>query len=98
MVGNLINGKVEYIPWFKTWFVNLFGFVFGKIKVLKCPLSRKCDFSLFGYKVWWMGRLKVSLDLKHDVNLFCFVIGNTKVLEWPLSWKRDFSLFGYKVW
>jgi len=45
-----------------------------------------------------MGRLKVSLDLKHDVNLFCFVIGKTKVLEWPLSRKKDFSLFGYKVW
>jgi len=45
-----------------------------------------------------MGRLKVSLDLKHDLNLFRFVFGKMKVLEWPLSQKWDFSLFGYKVW
>jgi len=38
-----------------------------------------------------MGRLTLSLDLKHDVNLF----GKTKVLEWPLSRKKDFSLFGW---
>jgi len=47
MVANLINGKVEFCPWFKTWFVNLFGIVFGKMKVLKCPLSRKWDFGIY---------------------------------------------------
>jgi len=50
MVANLINGKVEFVPWFKARFVNLFGFVFGKMKVLKCPLSRKWDFGLDTYK------------------------------------------------
>ena len=35
MVANLINGKVEFVAWFKAWFVNLFGCVFGKIKVLE---------------------------------------------------------------
>jgi len=41
MVANLINVKVEFVPWFKTWFVMLFGFAFGKMKILKCHLSRK---------------------------------------------------------
>jgi len=50
MIANLINGKVEFVPWFKTWFVNIFGSVFGKMKVLKCLLSRKWDFGLYGYK------------------------------------------------
>jgi len=49
MVANLINVKVEFVPWFKTWFVMLFGFAFGKMKALKCPLSRKWDFSLNDY-------------------------------------------------
>ena len=49
MVANLINEIYEFFPWFKTWFVILFGFVFGKMKVLKCPLSRKWDFSLYEY-------------------------------------------------
>jgi len=30
--------------------VNLFGFVFGKIKVLEWPLSQKWYFHLYGYK------------------------------------------------
>jgi len=28
-------------PWFKTWYVKLFGFVFGKIKVLEWTLRKK---------------------------------------------------------
>jgi len=28
-----------------------------------------------------MGRLNVSLDIKHDVNLFGFVFGKMKVLD-----------------
>jgi len=43
-----------------------------------------------------MGRLNMSLDLKHEVNLFGFVLGKMKVLEWPLSQKWDFRLYGYK--
>jgi len=50
MVVNLINGKVEFVPWFKTWLMNLFGFVFGKMKLLEWPQSLKLDFSIFGYK------------------------------------------------
>ena len=30
MVTILINMKVELVPWFKTWYLNLFGFKFGK--------------------------------------------------------------------
>jgi len=45
----LINEKFELVPWSETWYVKLFGFVFGKMKVLECPLSRKRDFSLYGY-------------------------------------------------
>ena len=41
--------EVEFVPWFKTWFVMLFGFAFGKMKELKSPLSRKWDFSLSDY-------------------------------------------------
>jgi len=37
IVANLINEKVELVPWFKTWFLILFGFVFGKMKVLEWP-------------------------------------------------------------
>jgi len=55
MVANLVNGKVELVPWFGTWFVNLFGCVFCKMKVLyslnesiaMTPVV-KWDFSLYG--------------------------------------------------
>jgi len=50
MVANLINEKVKIVPWFKTWYVNLFCFVFGKMKVLEYSLSRKWDFSLYASK------------------------------------------------
>ena len=40
MVANLINVKVEFVPWFKSWFVNLFGYVFSKMKALEWPLSK----------------------------------------------------------
>jgi len=43
MVGNLINKKVEYGPWFKTWFVNIFCFVFGKLKGFGMFLVAKHD-------------------------------------------------------
>jgi len=33
----------------RKWYFGLFGLVFGKMKVLECPLSRKRDFSLYGY-------------------------------------------------
>jgi len=50
MLTSLINGKVELVPWFKIWYVNLFGFVFGKVRVNKWPLPWKSGFSLYGYK------------------------------------------------
>jgi len=46
MVANLINVKVEIVSWFITWYVNIFCFVFAKMKVLGWPLSRKWDFGL----------------------------------------------------
>jgi len=56
MVANLINGKVELTPWFETWFVNLLGCVFGKMKVLHSVTESiamtpvvKWDFSLYGH-------------------------------------------------
>jgi len=91
---NILNMGIWMCPFDLKLEVNLFDFVLGKMKVLKCPVSRKWDFSQFGYKVWWIGRLKVSLDLKHHVNLFGFIFGKIKVLEW-LTQKWDFSLYGY---
>jgi len=40
MVANLINGKVEIVPWFKTWYVNIFYFVSGKMKVLEWLVAK----------------------------------------------------------
>ena len=69
MVANLINGKVELIPWFNIWFVNLFGFVFGKMKVLEWPLSRKWDLcahmvrSLIGMKDEFVSRCPLTRNM-----------------------------------
>jgi len=49
MPTSLINGKFELVPWCETLYVNLFCFKFGKMNVLKWPLSRKWGFSLYGY-------------------------------------------------
>jgi len=35
MPTRLINGKFELVPCCETWYVNLFGFEFRKMKVLK---------------------------------------------------------------
>jgi len=37
----------ELLPWYEIWYVNLFGFVFRKMKILEWPLSRKWDFSIY---------------------------------------------------
>ena len=58
MVANLINGKVEFVCWFKAWFGNLFGCVFGKMKVLEWPL-RKND--IVAYMVTCLINMKVEL-------------------------------------
>jgi len=79
----LINGKVESVPWFKTWF-ELFGFVFGKMKVLECSFLRKWDFSLYDYMFdkyegWVCGPWCETWYLY----LFGSKFGTYKVLGWP---------------
>jgi len=90
MVTILINLKVELVPWFKTWYLNLFGFKFGKMKVLKWPLSRSLINGKFELVPW-----RPLLQTWY-VNLFGFVFGKMKVLDWPLSRKWDFGLYAYK--
>jgi len=90
MVTILINMKVELVPWFKTWYLNLFGFKFGKMKVLKWPLSRSLINGKFEL-VPWRPLLQTCY-----VNLFGFVFGKMKVLDWPLSRKWYFGLYAYK--
>ena len=60
MVANLINGMVEIVPWFKTWYVNIFYFVFGKMKDLECSLSRKV---ILAYMLQSLRNKKVELVL-----------------------------------
>jgi len=95
MVANLINEKVEFVPWFKTWFVNLFGFVFGKMKVLEWPM-RKNEILAYMLTSLRNKKVNISLDLKYAVKIFAFVLGKMKELEWPLSRKWGFSLYDYK--
>jgi len=52
MVTILIIMKVELVPWYKTWYLNLFGFKFGKMKVLKSPLSRSLINGKFELVPW----------------------------------------------
>jgi len=59
-VANLINGKIETVPWFKRWYVNIFYFVFGKMKVLECSLSRKV---ILAYMLLSLRNKKVELVL-----------------------------------
>jgi len=89
MVTILINMKVELASWFKTWYLNLFGFKFGKMKVLKWPLPRCLINGKFELVPW-----RPLLQTWY-VNLFGFVFGKMKVLDWPLSRKWDFSLYAH---
>jgi len=90
MVTILITMKVELVPWFKTWYLNLFGFKFGKMKVLKWPLSRSLINEKFELVPW-----RPLLQTWY-ANLFGFVFGKMNVLDWPLSRKWDFGLYTYK--
>ena len=72
MATILINMKVEFVPWFKTWYFNLFGFKCGKMKVLKWPLSRSLIIGKFELVPW-----RPSLQT-WSVNLFGFVFGKMK--------------------
>jgi len=92
MVTILINMKDELVPWFKTWYLNLFSFKFGKMKVLKWHLSRCLINEKFELVPW-----RLLLQTRY-VNLFCFVFGKIKVLDWPLSQKWDFSLYAYNFY
>ena len=85
---------LEFVPWCETWYVSLFYFVFGKIKVYECPLLRKRDFNLYGYNFdKYQGWLVPWFKTRY-LNLFGFKFARMKVLKWPLSrslinWKFD---------
>jgi len=81
MVANLINGKFQIVSSFKTWYVNIFCFVFGKMKVLECSLSRKRDFSLYGYmfdKYEGWSCPSMSVDAKHYIWTY-LVLNSVKI-------------------
>ena len=90
MVTILINLKVELVPWFKTRYLNLFGFKFGKMKVLKRLLTRSLINGMFELVPW-----RPLLQTWY-VNLFGLVFGKMKVLDWPLSRKWDIGVYAYK--
>jgi len=68
----------EFFPWYKTWFVIIFGFVSGKMKVLKCPLSRKWDFSLHDYMFdKYEGWVCPSMSLEANNGIFTYLVLNS---------------------
>jgi len=83
VVTGLINEKFELAPQGReTWYLNLFGFKFGKLKVMGWSLSQKRDFSLYGYKFdkyegWPFSSM--SLDAKHDMW--------TYLVSYSVKWK-----------
>ena len=99
MVANLINGKVEFVAWFKAWFVNLFRCVFGKIKVLERSLRKNEILASMVICLIYVWRLGLSLDVlwceRWYLNLFGSKFGKYNVLGWPLSRKWDISLYDY---
>ena len=83
MPTSLINGKFELVPWCETWYVNLFGFVFSKMKVLEW-LCRENDILVYMITSLINGMLElVPWCETWYVNLFGFVFGKMKVLERP---------------
>ena len=80
---SLINGKFEFVPWCETWYVNLFGFVFGKMKVLNW-LCRENDILVYMPTSLINGNFELVpwCEILY-VNLFCFKFGKMKVLKWP---------------
>jgi len=90
MVASLRNKKVELVPWFKTWYVNIFCFVFGKRKVLECSLSWKCDFGLYGYmfdKYEGWTCPSMSLDTKHDIWTY-LVLDSVNIKYWDILCRK----------
>ena len=90
MVTISINMKVELVPWFKTWYLNLFGFKISKMKVLKWPLSRSLINGKFERVPW------CSLLQTWYVNLFGFVFGKMKVWLTLFAKMRFWSICAYK--
>jgi len=91
----LLNEKFELVPWWETWYVNLFGFVFCIMEVLEW-LCRENE--ILVYMPTSLINVKFELVPWCEtwyVNLFGFKFGKMKVLKWPLLRKRDLRLYGY---
>jgi len=91
----LLNEKFELVPWWETWYVNLFGFVFGIMEVLEW-LCRENEILVYMPTSLINGKFElVPWCETWYVNLFGFKFGKMKVLKWPLLRKRDLRLYGY---
>jgi len=76
--------------------VNLFGFLFGKMKVLEWLM---CKYDIFAYMVTCLINMKVELVPWCEtwyLNVFNSKFDKYIVLGWPLSQKRDISLYSCK--
>ena len=76
----------------------LFGFAFGKMKVLKCPLSRKRDFGLYDYmfdKHEGWACPSMSLEAKHDI--FTYLVLNSVNKKYCDDPCRDNEILAYMV-
>jgi len=82
MPTSLINEMFEPVPWYEILYVNLFGFVFHKMKVLEW-LCRKNDILVYMPTSLINGKFElVPWCETRYVNLFGFVFGKMKVWEW----------------
>ncbi len=93
MLLSLRNMKVELVLWFKTWYVNILCFVFGKMNFLEWSLSQKRDFSLYGKFYKWKGWM---CPLIWDPIWFC--IRKIKSIGMTLVAKMRFSPIWLQVW
>jgi len=93
-VTSLINMSVELIPWWETWYLNLYGCKFGKMNVVKLLWPEN---KILAYM---LRSLNLCLDVPWCetwyVNLFGFVFGIMNVFKLTLSRKWDFGLYAYK--
>jgi len=67
--------------------VNLFGFVFGKMKVLEWALSRNWGFSVYGYKFNKRDGWTCPL-IKYDMCNY-FLLNSVNWKSWNDSWCED---------
>jgi len=90
---------ISYLVKWKYWndpVSKVFGFVFGKMKVLEWFCREK---AILVYMPTSLINGKFELVPWCEtwyVNLFGFVFGKMKVLDWPLSRKWDFGVYAYK--